>query len=632
MHTRAKRLAAKRVAAIITILPLLAFGPQERAASTHWALVIGISDYIHLDDVEGGDLPGAEHDARRMRDALVIARGFPESNVRMLLNREATKSAIRDGITEWLAGNARAGDNVVVFFAGHGSQVWDEDGDEDDGLDETLAPADVVPTSTEYDITDDEFNDWLGLLPTENVLVVLDNCNSGTGTRDVTPFSRGRLLARNLDDLARPAGAARRALPGQDADETGFDMDRARVLEFAAAQPDQMAVDAYFPESDGREAFYGGAFTTFLVQQLWKAPPEATYQQVFRDAHEALKRNRFQQDPFISQDVTLKDDPIFFVEGGAARRSEMALPVVSASGGSAELGAGLALGVTRGSIFETDSGARMVVSSVGQRSTRVEVVSGSVSQGDRARLVAHVFTPSPLLVNVASVESRLAEALGGALIGTPSIRLVEDGDAFSHLIVRRRGDELRVIGTDGFARHEGIGVEPDAMRGLATMLRKEAAAKSLGDMDNPAQAFDFQLRLLGDKTSFGLGEEIAFIIESDREGYVTLVDLGTDGTVAMLVPNGDDPSMRIGAGERIEYPGSDLTFAALEPIGAGMVRAFLTEEPLGIAIPPGELYVAGGEDLAAAIGAALKRAAGRDGDAVRLDTWGTASVVYDITN
>jgi hypothetical protein len=622
----------RRILTMTAALPLLAFGPQERTASTHWALIVGISDYIHFEDVEGGDLPGAEHDARRMRDALVVARGFPEDNVRMLLNHDATKAAIQEGVTGWLVQNARPGDNVVIFFAGHGSQMWDEDGDEDDGLDETLAPADVLAGSTEVDISDDEFNVWLGMLPTDNVLVVLDNCNSGTGTRDVTPFSRGRLLGRDIDALERPEGAARRALPGQGLDETGFDVGRASVLEFAAAQPDQVAVDAFFPESDGREAFHGGAFTTFLVQQLWKAPAEATYEQVFRDAREALKRNRFQQDPFLSEDVALKDRPLFFVEGASSARSQLALPVISVDVRTAELGAGLALGMTRGSVFETDAGARLIVSDVRQRSTSVAVVSGSVVEGERARLVAHVYAASPLLVNVASVDTRLAETLAAAVVGAPAIRLVEDENSFGHLLVRRRGDELRVIGADGFARHEGLGTSPADMHELASILRKESAAKSLGDMDNPAQTFDFDLRLLGGRTSFGLGEDIAFIIESARDGYVTLIDLGTDGTVAMLIPNGDDRSMRIRAGERLEYPGPELAFTALEPVGSGMVRAFVTAEPLDITIPPGELYVAGGEEFAAEVAEALKRAAGVDGDAVRLDTWGTASVVYEITN
>ncbi|MDA0329722.1 MAG: caspase family protein [Gemmatimonadetes bacterium] len=630
-----KQLLNRRVAYIATmvaILPLLAFGPQERTALTRWAFIVGVSDYIHFEDVEGGDLPGAEHDARRIRDALVMRRGFPEENVRLVLNHDATKSAIREGITGWLVQNARPGDNVVIFFAGHGSQMWDESGDEDDGLDETLAPADANPTSTEFDISDDEFNDWLGLLPTDNVLVVLDNCNSGTGTRDVTPFSRGRLLGRDINDVDRPAGVTRRALPGQAGDVTGFDPQETRVLELAAAQPFQVAVDAYFPSANGQEAFHGGAFTTFLVQQLWRAPENVTYENVFEDAYEALKRNRFQQDPYISEDVSLKDFPLFFVDGGPSGSGEMALPVVSTSGRTAQLGAGLALGITPGSTFETPSGARLVVASVGQRTTTVDVVSGSVRDGDQARLTAHVYLEIPLLVNMASIDTRLTEALRTALAGAPAIRIIDDENLFSHLIVRRRGDELRVIGSDGFARHEAIGTTPSAMAALGSILRTEAAAKSLGDMDNPAQSFGLTLQLLGGKTKFGVGEDIAFIVESDRDGFVTLVDIGTDGTVAMLLPNQDDPSMQIRAGRRLEYPGADLAFTALPPVGGGMVRAFLTERPLDITIPAGELYASGGEGFAAAVAEALKRAAGLENGAVRLNSWGTASIVYEITN
>ncbi len=619
------------VAAVLAVLPLMAFGPQERTALTHWALLIGISDYIHFEDVEGGDLPGAEHDARRVRDVLVMKQFVPEENIRLLLNRDATRAAIEEAVTGWLASNARPGDNVTIFFAGHGSQMWDESGDEEDGLDETIAPADVLAASTEYDISDDTFNEWLSRLPTDNVVVILDNCNSGTGTRDVTPFSRGRLLARDMNRIERPAAAARRAL-GDRVDDTGFDASQTRVLELAAAQPHQVAVDAFFPATGGSEAFHGGAFTTYLVQQLWKAPARATYEQVFEQAYEALKRNRFQQDPYLSREVGLKDQPLFFVEGAARGSSEVALPVTGVANGRAQLGAGLGLGITPGSIFETAGGARLVVESVAQRSTTARVASGSVRQGDRARLVAHRYEPSPLLVNVAAVDTRLVEQLRGALRGAEGVRLVETESAFAHLIVRRGGEELRVVGSDGFVRHAGIGTTTQGITGLANVLRKEAASKRLADTDNPAQGFAVDLRLLGGRTSFGLGEEIGFSIQSERDGYLTLVDLGTDGTVAMLLPNRETPTVRVRAGQRVSYPepGGDLMFTALEPVGTGLVRAFVTPAPLGIPIPAGEEYAFGGEELAGQIAAALATAAGRMDGAVRLDSWGSASIVYEI--
>jgi hypothetical protein len=609
----------------------MAFGPQERTALTHWALLIGVSDYTHFEDVEGGDLPGAEHDARRIRDVLVLRDYVPEQNVRLLLNGEATRAAIEEGITGWLAGNARPGDNVTIFFAGHGSQMWDESGDEEDGLDETLAPADVLATSTENDISDDTFNEWLASLPTENVVVILDNCNSGTGTRDVTPFSRGRLLARDMQRVVRPAGAVRRALEDRP-DETGFDAAGTRVLELAASQPHQVAIDAFFPATGSSEAFHGGAFTTYLVQQLWKAPADATYEQVFELAHEALKRNRFQQDPYLSREVDLKDRPLFFVEGAARGAAEVSLPVTSAGGGRAELGAGLGLGITPGSVFRTESGARLVVEAVQQRSTTARVVAGSVRQGDRATLVAQRYESTPLLASVASLDTRLADQLRGALRGADGIRLVDAESDFAHVIVRRGGDELRVVGSDGFVRHAGIPADAGGVERLSAALRKEAASKRLADMENPAQGFGVDLELLGGATSLGVGEEIAFSVQSERDGYLTLVDLGTDGTVAMLLPNAELPSVRVRAGRTLTYPepGGDLALTALEPAGSGLVRAFVTPTPLGIAIPAGEDYAYGGEELAARLAAALVAAAGDVDGAVRLDSWGTASIVYEI--
>jgi len=362
-----------------------------------------------------------------------------------------------------------------------------------------------------------------------------------------------------MDDVERPATAVRRALPGQE-DDTGFDATATRVLEFAAAQPHQVAVDAYFPAANGSESFHGGAFTTFLVRQLWKATPDMTYQEVFEDVYEALKRNRFQQDPYLSEDVSLKDSPLFFIEGGATGVSDMALPVTAVSGRTVQLGAGLALGITPGSVFETESGARLIVESVALRTTTTNLVSGSVNEGDQARLRAHRYGASPLLVNVGGIDTRLADALRAELESVPSIRLVEREDAFAHLLVRRRGDELRVIGSDGFARHEEIAPDADGIAVLADLLRKEAASRRLGDMDNPAQTFGFDLELADGRTSFGLGDEINFSVESDRDGYLTLVDLGTDGTVVMLLPNADTPSVPITAGRKMTYPQGGLYF------------------------------------------------------------------------
>jgi Caspase domain/Domain of unknown function (DUF4384) len=631
------------LAILLAALPLLAFGPDVgRSTPTHWALIIGVGKYQNFPkDQPGGYLPGAENDARNYRDLLVGKYGFPQDHIKLLLSEQATRAAIRDGIKNWLVTNARPEDNVVIFFAGHGSQVWDGpptpdhphviDGDEDDGLDETLAPTDALAASDKNDIIDDEFNNWLSQLPTSDVVVVLDNCNSGTGTRSVTPFSRARRLGRDVNALPKPASVARRAIPDKD-DKTGFEVKQAKVLELSAAQPNQAAVDAYFPAQDGAAAFHGGAFTTYLVRQMWRAPAGETYEDVFKQVAEALKQNRFEQEPYLSEDVNLKNSSLFAVVGGKSEVSDASLPVQSVTGGEAVLAGGLPLGITAGSVFETPGGAHLVVDSVAQESSTAKVASGSVKAGERARLVGYRYTVAPLLVNISGIDTGSANALKQALKGNASVRLVDQEDAYSQLLVRRRGTILRVIGADGFLRHDSIPSGAAGAKSLASILRQEAAAKGLGEMDNPAPPFGVQISTASGKASFGLGENVVFKATADRDGYLTLVDLGTDGTVTMLLPNQYTPPMKVTAGQTITFPtpNSQVELEMLPPTGRGLVRAFVTPEPLGITIPSGKDFAEGDESFARQIGEAVKKAAGQVDGAVRLDNWATASLVYQI--
>ena len=625
----------RAIAGTLIAVPLLAFGPGERAVPTRWALIVGVSDYLNYQDVEGGDLPGAARDAQAMRDVLVGRWDFPEGNVRMLLDGEATREGIREGITSWLMGNVQPGDNVVFFFAGHGAQVWDENGDEEDGLDETIAPADVDPSSPEFDITDDELGEWLRALPSGNVVYIHDNCNAGTGTRDVTPFARARKLARNVDALPRPAGAStRRALPGQE-DESGFDLDDVEVLELAASQPDQAAIDAYFPGEGGTEPFHGGAFTTFLIQQLWRAPANVTYEDVFRTVAETLEQNRFQQDPHLSESVTMKSAPLFFVEGGTGTARAAALPILGVAGDRVELGAGAAFGLTDGSVVETEGGAQVLLERVERDRATGRRLAGNPAVGQRARVSGFRFPRTVLRVAAGGVGSEILAALRGQLEAGSGVELAEGEGEFSHLLLRRRGTELRLIGQDGFPRSERpFPAEVSAAAELARHLTREASALRLADMENVAPGFGVTLTMANGRTSYGLGEKVAFEATSERDGYLTLVDLGTDGTVTVLFPNEFDRENRVRGGAPFRFPTAAMGFEieVQPPAGRGMVRLFVTPEPLDLPLVEG--FFQGRTDAAEVVAAALERAVGTipgAPGAVQLDGWATTTLVYDVT-
>eukprot|EP01062_Namystynia_karyoxenos_P065931 TRINITY_DN59984_c0_g1_i1.p1 TRINITY_DN59984_c0_g1~~TRINITY_DN59984_c0_g1_i1.p1 ORF type:complete len:465 (+),score=160.59 TRINITY_DN59984_c0_g1_i1:95-1396(+) len=145
------------------------------------ALLIGINYTGQGPDIE---LDGCANDALRMQDFL--ARRQPPwpttpQHMRVLLNERATRVAIIEGM-KWLVWGARPGDSLFFFFAGHGSQTPDLDGDEDDGLDETILPVDFRDPEQGHILDDLIWGIMVKPLPTGcRLTCVMDCCHSGTG-------------------------------------------------------------------------------------------------------------------------------------------------------------------------------------------------------------------------------------------------------------------------------------------------------------------------------------------------------------------------------------------------------------------------------------------------------------------
>lgn len=147
------------------------------------ALLIGIERYRHVNS-----LMGTVNDARAMKGFATARLGFDESDIRMLLDGEATRDNILRSIEEWLIAGTRQGDDVFLYFSGHGSQQGDDTADEADGLDETLVPVDAIVGAdmvVRGMISDDEVAALLARLPGRRVHVVIDACHSGTSDRGI---------------------------------------------------------------------------------------------------------------------------------------------------------------------------------------------------------------------------------------------------------------------------------------------------------------------------------------------------------------------------------------------------------------------------------------------------------------
>lgn len=157
--------------------------------ATKRALVIGIGNYP---EASGWAKINGDKDLPIVRDML-LANGFQSKDIVELKNESATADAIRKAL-DALVGKAAKGDVIYIHFSGHGQQITDLHGDEEDGFDEAWIPIDAQFSYAkgkyegENHIIDDQLNQWLSQLrakvgTTGKITVVADACHSGGGSR-----------------------------------------------------------------------------------------------------------------------------------------------------------------------------------------------------------------------------------------------------------------------------------------------------------------------------------------------------------------------------------------------------------------------------------------------------------------
>lgn len=173
------------VALFLMLLPFAGAQAEQRA------LIVGVGRYV----TSGIDLPGIDLDVERMRETL-HRMGFTDSQIRILTHEEATAARVSSEMNGWLRNGVQPDDRVVFYYSGHGSQVPDLNGDEDDGVDEVLVTHDMQRARRNGRATltgvvvDDQIDDMLARNPSRNVLLIVDACHSGTVSRSFSLKNR----------------------------------------------------------------------------------------------------------------------------------------------------------------------------------------------------------------------------------------------------------------------------------------------------------------------------------------------------------------------------------------------------------------------------------------------------------
>jgi len=173
-YTQIPQLSSSRPFNVATPFELV---PKGKEGGTRRAVLIGIN-YVGMK----GELSGCHNDVHNIKDYIMDVWGFREENMTILLDDGQHKLPTRANILgayNQLVEDSQPGDVCFCHFSGHGGMLPDDNGDEDDGFDETLIPLDFKQTGQ---IRDDDLYKILVVPMKRGVTLtcLYDCCHSGT--------------------------------------------------------------------------------------------------------------------------------------------------------------------------------------------------------------------------------------------------------------------------------------------------------------------------------------------------------------------------------------------------------------------------------------------------------------------
>ncbi len=540
-------------------------------------------------------------DIDMMKRCLEDRFGFSEGGILVLKDEQATRQGILDAFQRQLIDKAKPGDTVVFDYSGHGQRVADDNGDEIDGMDETLVPYDYLTCGAQdgakTNIRDDTVGELLDKLSKKmegkgNITVILDSCFSGTATRGEPPA--GRLVERGRDWNEKLDGP--RPKPKTSGEDHLLDSKphvAGGYVLLTACRSDQTA----------KEVNGMGAMTYYLTQALQKATPKTTYRSLFERLRIDVVGDFRDQDPQFEGDA----DKLLFA--GAAAPTEPYL-VVQPTDNADEirLPIGALHGATAGShfaIYRADTDVKdpknriadATISTVRQDFSLASL-AGKVAPEDlkaaRAVETSHAIGTSSLAVFLG--DPSLAGLVKGAEIATTAdvtkesydVRLTKVGANVR--FERKSGGSWSVPAEENAVREALVG---EWRWQYLSKLRNESKDKVIDfqvrikpldvKLDSHKEITSAKPRVIDASKPLALKVDEYFDLEVKNTCmipiYVTILELGPAGDIAVVFPSEDQVRAQQAIPADGEWHRLEGRWVLTEPYGLELFKAIATPEP-----------------------------------------------------
>ncbi|MBL7128505.1 MAG: caspase family protein [Ignavibacteria bacterium] len=310
------------------LINFLIFFSSVSQTQTKRALLIGINTYVPENITENtqrnwSNLDGPVNDVESIKAVILSKYGFESDNITTLLDAEATRENILSQLQN-LSDISEEGDIIFIFYAGHGSQVFNSLSNEQDKKDESIIPSDSFNGVT--DIRDKELAPIFNMMIDNGatVTVILDCCHSGSGARgNLSPdLPKIRKIETNPIDVADPSNPPK-------PEERG-------ALIFSACQDYQVA----------SEKNSNGVFTMALIKALNESSVTEPVDRIFLKVKANIQSNGSQQEPVIAGKNRM-NKTIFGIDAGSISGKSI-VAVTNISGNEVRLQGGIANGLDIG--------------------------------------------------------------------------------------------------------------------------------------------------------------------------------------------------------------------------------------------------------------------------------------------
>lgn len=316
------------------------------------------------------NLNGAVNDMKAMRAILIARFGFKPGFIRVLENDSATRKNIILTFKTHLIDSASSNDICLFFYAGHGSQVVNSSTREEDGLDESLVPADSHRGAR--DIRDKELWKLYNAVQEKGACLtaIVDSCHSGSISRGLKIPVKYRYLSPDLRDADDP---------------TWFEQTPAEkgALIISAAQDFEQAAEIIDEDNHNH-----GLFTWALLKTLRSVSVREPVDRILLRVKALMRAQGKIQEPNIEATPERKKAPLFGIRSGEiSGQTTIAVQKVFKDKNRISFLGGMAAGIRIGcelKCFKNSGAARVRITEV----RGLSLSFGDVIQGDINRIAS----------------------------------------------------------------------------------------------------------------------------------------------------------------------------------------------------------------------------------------------------